>query len=53
LGRCAAGYVDHILKAKKPADLPVPAPIKYEAPKLKTAKVLGLRRAAAVPAASR
>jgi ABC-type uncharacterized transport system substrate-binding protein len=47
--RRVAGYVDHILRGEKPADLPVQAPTKYELViNLKTAKALGLDLPASV-----
>jgi putative ABC transport system substrate-binding protein len=41
--RCAASYVDRILRGAKPAELPVQLSTKFEmAVNLKTAKALGL-----------
>jgi putative ABC transport system substrate-binding protein len=41
--RQATGYVDHMVKGEKPADLPVQAPTKFETVmNLKMAKSLGL-----------
>ena len=49
LYRRAAGYVDRILRGKKPTDLPVEAPTKYQLIiNLKTAKALDLKIAPAL-----
>ena len=41
--RPAASYVDRILKGKKPAEMPVQAPTKYDLViNLRTAKALGI-----------
>jgi putative tryptophan/tyrosine transport system substrate-binding protein len=41
--RCAATYVDHVLKGENPAELPVQLPVKFDLViNLKTAKALGI-----------
>jgi putative tryptophan/tyrosine transport system substrate-binding protein len=47
--RCAASYVDRILKGEKPADLPIQMPTKIPlVVNVKTAKTLGLDMPATV-----